>query len=230
MMMQTKYTVLIVDDDILSLNEMFEYMKIMFKTVHKASNAKEALTYIETYKPHIIFTDLEMPTDDGFSLISKIRETDAITPIVIISAYDDKEKLFKAIKLDIIDYIVKPLSSQKLKDVMKLSIKKLRSLDTEVDLGNGFTLNKDRFNLYKNGDRIPLTKNEAKLLKLLFCNINQPMHSINLFSAIWNDFEKEYNPKSIRTLVEKLRKKLESKSIIQNVYGGQYMMVIQNEN
>ena len=94
-----------------------------------------------------------MPHTDGFSLIAKIRETDMLTPIVIM----------------------RPLTSKKLKDAISLSMRKLRSLDRIVDLGNGFILNKERSNLYKNGIRVPLTKNEAKLLRILVDNIDIPL-------------------------------------------------------
>jgi len=223
---EKRYTALIVDDDLESLISMSQYLNIVFKTVYKAQNAQEALDVLQHSRPDIVFTDIQMPDIDGFSLIEQIRENDLKTPIVIISAYDDKEYLLKAIKLDIIDYIIKPLTSTKLKNTMHLAIKKLYSLDPEVVLGKNLILNKSRFNLFRDGKVVHLTLNEAKLLKVLSNNTNRTLDSTFLFDSLWSESNKEYSAKSIRILISKLRKKLLPSDLIKNIYGGKYMLVL----
>ena len=80
---------------------------------------KMPLDIITKQKPDIIFTDIEMPEEDGFSLICQLDKMELQIPVIVISAYDDKEKLLKAIKLGIMDYLIKPLDSKKLKEAMK---------------------------------------------------------------------------------------------------------------
>lgn len=222
------YTALVVDDHLGSLEDMFSYLSLTFAIVYKAKNAAEALELFDKQKPDIIFTDVQMPQMDGFALVQKIRETNSSIPIVMFSAYDDREKLLKAIKLDIVDYLVKPLTSQKLKDAISLSLKKLDSLEVTVTLGNGLTWNKGKSILYHREKLISLSDSQSRLLAALLANLNHPVEGIDLFNFIWNDFEKEYNSKSMRNLISKLRKKLAPNCCIQNIYGSKYVLVLED--
>ena len=104
-----------------------------------------------------------MPNMDGFTLVSEIRKENETTPIVMISAYDNKEKLLKAIKLNIVDYLIKPLTSEKLKNAINLAVKKLDSLDIEIALENDLIWGKSNSSLYDQNVFIPLCDSETKL-------------------------------------------------------------------
>jgi DNA-binding response OmpR family regulator len=220
-----KYTALVVDDELESLDAMADYLSVLFSVVYKSTNAQEAMKILDSKKPSIIFTDIEMPKTDGFSLISKIKEKSENTPVVIISAYDDKEKLLKAIKLDIVDYLIKPLTSQKLKDSMNLCIKKLEDLKGIVHLGDGLFWDKETNNLLDQNKPVNLTPSEVKLLKILVLQVNTPVDGEEIFYYMWSDTQKEYNPKNVRNIVYGLRKKLNSYELIQNIYGSKYMII-----
>jgi len=63
-----------------------------------------------------------MPGMDGLCLVEKIREFDKEVPIIIISAHSDKEKLLRAVKLNLTDYIIKPIERKTLKALIKKNI------------------------------------------------------------------------------------------------------------
>ncbi len=220
----TDYKVLIVDDHIETLDSMKEYLEIEFAKVYSATNVKDALEIVLKEKPDIIFTDIKMPDEDGFSLIQIISEKNLNIPIVIISAYDNKENLLKAIKLDIIDYIVKPLNSKKLQETINLCFQKLKNLHKDIKLPNGFIWKPKESLLYKDGELIKLTESEKKLLDLLIRNMDIPIKSMDIFFHLWGEDYKEYNDKSIRNIVYKLRKKLKNENIIENIYGSKYVI------
>ena len=218
------YTAIIVDDHIETLESMKEYLEIEFAKVYSATNAKDALSIILEERPDIIFTDVKMPGEDGFTLIEKIASYSLNIPAVIISAYDDKENLLKAIKLDIVDYIVKPLNSKKLQDTINICFKKLDSLRKDIELPNGYVWKIKESLLFKDGELIQLTESETKLLDLLIRNIDIPVRSIDIFYHLWDNEYKEYNDKSIRNIIYKLRKKLKTDNFIENIYGSKYMI------
>ncbi len=218
------YSVLVVDDDAESLESMSEYLDFEFSTVYRAQSAKDALDIIIEKKPDVIFTDIQMPEEDGFSLIWQLDKMGIKIPVIVISAYDDKEKLLKAIKLGIVDYLIKPLNSKKLKEAMRVCYEKLKLPKKEILLEGNFLWNQDQSLLTKHGKLINLTKSETKLLGILIENLNKPMDSIDLFYHLWDYEEKEYNPKNIRNIVYKLRKKLDCEGLIENIYGGRYMI------
>jgi len=223
-----RYTALVVDDDLESLDGMFDYFALLFAKVYKSSNSKDALELVNLKKPNIIFTDLEMPKTDGFSFISQIKDKNDNTPIVIISAYDDKEKLLKAIKLDIVDYLVKPLTSVKLKNSLSLCIKKLEISKGVVCLDNGLFWDRETDTLLNDNKPIRLTPSEVKLLKILIERANTAVDSEDIFYYMWSDAQKVYDSKNVRNIVYSLRRKLESSDLIQNIYGSKYMIKLKD--
>ncbi len=218
------YSALVVDDDIESLECMSEYLNLEFSTVYRAVGAKEALGIILQKKPDIIFTDIQMPKNDGFSLVEKLFVNGIKTPVIIISAYDDKDKLLKAIKLGIMDYLVKPLDSKKLKDAMKLCYEKLKLSEKEILLEGNFLWNLEKSLLIKNKKALKLTQSEVKLLQILIKNIDIPIKDVDLFYYLWDYEQKEYSSKKLRNIIYKLRKKLNCDGLIENIYGGRYMI------
>ena len=74
----------------------------------------EALTYLEKNTPHCLFLDIEMPTMDGFQFIQKL--TNKNFPVVITTAYN--QYAIKALKNEAIDYLLKPIDTDDLKDTI----------------------------------------------------------------------------------------------------------------
>jgi len=223
-----KYTALVVDDDLESLDGMVDYFSLLFAKIYKSSNAQDALELMNLKKPSIIFTDIEMPEIDGFSFISEIKKNGNSAPIVIISAYDDKEKLLKAIKLDIVDYLIKPLTSEKLKSSLNLCVKRLELSKGIICLRDGLFWDKETNILMSQNKPIKLTPSEVKLLKILIKSVNMPVDSEEIFYYMWGDTQKAYNPKNVRNIIYGLRKKLESFDLIQNIYGSKYMIKVKD--
>ncbi len=217
-------SVLVVDDDIESLECMCEYLDIEFSLVYRATNAKDALEIVISKKPDIIFTDILMPGIDGFSLIEQINSIDSKIPVVVISAYDDKEKLFRAIKTDIVDYLIKPLTSLKLKETMRLCSKRFEKNGRKILLKDNFVWDGEKSLLSRSGKILKLTKSETRIMETLTKNIDSPVNSIDLFYSLCDFESREFNSKNIRNVIYKIRKKLKNKDLIENIYGSKYMI------
>ena len=97
---------------IISLSDEYEVVSIV-------ANGVKALEIIPTIKPDVVFTDLKMPYMSGLELINAIKELDIDTKFVIISAYEQFEVARKAISLNVVDYLVKPITLDELESVLK---------------------------------------------------------------------------------------------------------------
>jgi two-component system LytT family response regulator len=86
------------------------------------TNPFEALEYLEKNTPDCLFLDIEMPTMDGFQFIQKLSNKNF--PIVITTAYN--QYAIKALKHEAIDYLLKPIDTDDLKDTI-VKIKKFNS-------------------------------------------------------------------------------------------------------
>lgn len=99
------------------------------EVVGEAGDGVCAVDKILREKPDVVITDVKMPIMDGVELASRIREAEPGIKIIFISGYDDTEYMKSALTLDAIDYILKPVNVEELKNVIK---KVLNIIDTEM--------------------------------------------------------------------------------------------------
>jgi two-component system response regulator YesN len=117
------YTVLIVEDEILvsiGLKSMINWADLDMRVIAEAQNGKLAYEIYQKEKPNLILTDIKMPVMDGLEFISKIRETDSKTKIIILTCYEEFDLLHKALKLGVSDYILKlKMSTDEMESVIR---------------------------------------------------------------------------------------------------------------
>lgn len=118
---------LLVDDDRISIDILSEIIKpylIEFDDILCAYDGKDAYDIIISIKPEVILTDIKMPKLDGIELIKKIRVIKDYDPsILIISSYSDFEYAREAMKLNVCDYVVKPVDQDELVEKIKGCLK-----------------------------------------------------------------------------------------------------------
>lgn len=101
------------------LRKLLESISGDHEVVAQVSNGQTALEMILQLKVDVVFTDLKMPFLDGLSLIRAVRAHRLRTEFVVISAYADFEFARQAISLDVVEYILKPLSREEVEGVLK---------------------------------------------------------------------------------------------------------------
>lgn len=109
---QPECTVLIVEDDPVSLEILDAIVKDMGLGVERAANGLEALNRVYRSAPDLILLDVVMNGLDGYEICSRLqgdRETDNI-PIIFISALKEEEDEARGLSLGAVDYIFKPFS------------------------------------------------------------------------------------------------------------------------
>ena len=221
-----KLTLLCVEDDIEALEDTVYLLKRYFSEVYTATNGEEALEIYNKHKPNIILLDINIPKLNGLQVASKIRETDIKTPIIFLTAHSEKNKLLKAINLQVSSYIIKPFKIKELKESIFKIIEKVDIKDNKVLLANNFIWNIDTYELFYNDKQIALTKNEILLLKILVQNRSRFLtaQEISLDICI-NDIDNMGN--SVVQLISRFKKKIQNqlqndKFFIENIYGSGY--------
>lgn len=127
------YRIIIVDDEEeirLGVKRKINWEEYGFEVVGDAENGQEALELAEKIKPDIIMTDIKMPFLDGLQLAEKIKYIMPSTKIIIFSGSDDLEYAHKAIKLNVSQYVLKPINSLELIEVL---LKLKEQLDKEYN-------------------------------------------------------------------------------------------------
>ena len=127
------YRIMIVDDEEeirLGIIKKIDWESNGFIVVGDAENGQDALEKAEKLQPDVIMTDIKMPFMDGLELGKRLSESMPSTKIIVFSGCDDFEYAHKAIKINVIEYVLKPINSVEFIEVLK----RLKSqLDREYD-------------------------------------------------------------------------------------------------
>ncbi len=115
-------TALIIDDERLARKELnsllAEHHEI--EIIGEAVNADDAFEKINTLNPDLLFLDIQMPGKTGFDLLEML---DSVPKVIFTTAYD--EFALKAFEVNALDYVLKPIQPERLKDaISKLEISK----------------------------------------------------------------------------------------------------------
>ena len=217
-------TILYVEDEEMIRQNAVEYLSRICNHVLEAKNGIEALEIYKKHKPNIIISDIKMPKMNGLEFASEIRKVDKETPIIIATAHTETHFLLKAVELQLVKYIVKPITSAKLQEALTLSLDYLTVKNSNiVELNKETrydTLNKT---LIIRESIVKLTKNEQRLLHLLATNRQRAISYAEIENDIWK-FE-GMSMDSLRSLIRVLRKKLEG-DFVENISGIGYRLII----
>ncbi|MBY0012135.1 response regulator [Paenibacillus typhae] len=131
--------VLLVDDEYLIRNLMkmrIDWGKQGMTIIGEASNAVEALQFVDEHKPDIIFTDIYMPSIDGIEFSERVLKRYPDIKIVVVTGHDEFEYARKSIKLGITDFILKPIHASELlhvTDKLRQIINEERTREEELE-------------------------------------------------------------------------------------------------
>lgn len=127
------YRMILVDDEEevrKGIIRKIDWEALGFQVVGDAENGQDALEKIEQLEPDVVMTDIRMPYMDGLTLTSWIRQKYPSVKVLIFSGFDDFEYAQQAIKLNVTEYILKPVNVEELTRILN---KVRENLDQEIE-------------------------------------------------------------------------------------------------
>lgn len=205
-------TVLYAEDDLIIQESISRILKMFFKEVYVANDGNEALSIYENNKIDVLILDYVMPNVDGYQIAKTIREINKKIPIIIVSAYTDKDKLLNAIELNLIKYIEKPILHENLMNVLNNVVEHLKEnnlLFTKLDENSCYSFITKT--IRKNNQEIILTKNEVSFIELLLDKPNQLVSKEIIEEKV---FKETVDENTLRNMIYRIRKKLDTDIIV----------------
>ncbi len=143
------YKVLIVEDDpmVAMINEQFVSRHKDFEVVHKLSDGKSALEYLDINEVDLIILDVYMPYLDGFETLRQIRKKQISVDVIMVTAANEREQLKEGLHLGVVDYLVKPFTFERFKvalDKFIAQTEALKDLDKVNQKNIDFLIDKSR--------------------------------------------------------------------------------------
>ena len=113
--------VMLVEDEVGTRNLLriiVNWEEFHMKIVGEAQNGREALFRMQEEMLDLVVTDIKMPIMDGIALAEEIMEKYPAVKVIIVTAYDDFKYAQKALRAGAVDFILKPLKRQEVKDAL----------------------------------------------------------------------------------------------------------------
>lgn len=195
-------------------------LKMVCAEVYDTESTKKAEELIKLHRIDVIISDINLPQDSGIEFIKRLRKLQINIPVILLSAYTDKEYLLEATKLKLVDYLVKPIDFNDLKNALLNACEELVAqgnyiVDFEDEVSYN-VLHKKLYNRISNKE-IDLTAKEISLLEYLINNNKRVVAHEELKENIWSD-SFEATDSALKNLLTKIRKKI-GKDTIKNISG-----------
>lgn len=112
--MPAKAEILIIDDDANTLASLARAFRLAGHEAAVSDNAARALELAKSQRFDLILSDVIMPGKDGITLLEELRKADVTSPIVMMSGQANVEMAVRATRLGALDFLEKPISTDKL--------------------------------------------------------------------------------------------------------------------
>ena len=213
--------ILLVEDD-LSLQELIKKLLVNNEyTVSKAINVDEAKKLLKLFVFDLIILDVMLPDTTGLNFYENSIKNRINTPVIFLSALSNVDDRVTGLELGADDYIGKPFDTRELLLKIKKNISNKQFLDV-INFGKDteFDLKKEQL-LFKK-QKISLSSNEVKILKLLINNSHQYLTRDLLNTELGLDYLSRSGDMQISRLRLKLKKECYLNDIIRSVHGKGY--------
>ncbi|EAK2519175.1 response regulator transcription factor [Campylobacter jejuni] len=203
--------ILVVEDEVKARESMINILSERFSKVIGAQNGDEGL---KKFKPDLVITDIAMPIMDGLDMAREIKEISDDVPIVVLSAYSEKERLLRSIDIGIDKYLIKPVDIEELFKVLDYLIGEKIEANMLVKISEEYQFNKTKRTLICSGEEIVLTKKELAFISLLLKQPGALVLHEDIKKNVW--IGEHVSDTAVRTFIKRVRDKV-GEDFIKNV-------------
>lgn len=200
---------LIEDDNVISV-AIKNHLEAWGYSVAAADDFKNVLSQFAKVNPQLVLLDISLPFYSGYYWCQEIRKISTV-PIIFISSANDNMNIVMAVNMGGDDFLAKPFDLSVL--LAKVQAVLRRTYDfagqSELITHKGAVLNKDDNTLTYNGEQIPLTKNEYRIMLSLMEKKGEIVSRDSLMERLW-ETDSFVDENTLTVNVTRLRKKLEN--------------------
>lgn len=206
--------ILVVEDEVKARESMINILSERFSKVIGAQNGDEGLKKFKKFKPDLVITDIAMPIMDELDMAREIKEISDDVPIVVLSAYSEKERLLRSIDIGIDKYLIKPVDIEELFKVLDYLIGEKIEANMLVKISEEYQFNKTKRTLIYSGEEIVLTKKELAFISLLLKQPGALVLHEDIKKNVW--IGEHVSDTAVRTFIKRVRDKV-GEDFIKNV-------------
>ena len=217
--------ILIAEDDATSLHLLRKFLEAKGHFVITAMNGQEALDKFSKEKPELVLLDVMMPRLDGWTVLQKLRESGARTPVIMVTAKDSTDDKVRGFSTGADDYITKPFDLREVEARVEAVMRRV-SQSPYIQVG-ALQIDDERKEVRLRDRVIELSPKEYELLRLLASKPGKVFSHREIIDSIWQDnpyASSEDVKKYVYLLRNKLEDDVENPKIILTVRGFGYKL------
>jgi len=206
---QGNYKLLVVEDDAVIAGEMKNHLEKWGYEVKCTLDFRNVLAEFASFSPQLVLLDIGLPFFNGYYWCAQIRQVSQV-PIIFVSSAGENMNIVMAVNMGGDDFIVKPFELEVLSAKVQAMLRRTYAFreQTSVMEYRGILLDLADASLHVKDQKLELTKNEFRILQLLFENAGRCVTREAIMKRLWdNDCFVDDNTLTVN--MTRLRKKLE---------------------
>lgn len=208
------YKILIVEDDSVIAGEMKKYLEKWGYEVRNVEDFSDVMSQFVSFSPHLVLMDIGLPFYNGHYWCSQIRQISQV-PVIFVSSAGDNMNIVMAVNMGGDDFLVKPFDLEVLAAKVQAILRRSYSFrgQTNVMEYKGIILDMADASLKVGEHKLELTKNEFKILQILYENMGNTVSREQIMKRLWdNDCFVDDNTLTVN--IARIRRKLEDSGIV----------------
>jgi DNA-binding response OmpR family regulator len=181
-------------------------------TVFSAYNLEEARVLLRDNDIHLLLLDVQLPDGNGFDFCTEVRR-DRNTPIIFLTASDQEFDIVRGLDLGGDDYITKPFRLReflsRVQAVLRRRAPAFREEDKNLLTAGTLILNVGEMRLEKEGQEVPLSITEYRLLTLFMTHPRFVLSRDQIIQQVWPDGTEVLDDNTVAVNIRRLREKIE---------------------
>jgi response regulator of citrate/malate metabolism len=127
------FSVLIVEDDpmVAKINKSYVESVNNFKVIAIVEDYKKAISFLKKNDVDLVILDIYLPGEDGISILEEIRKHNYACDVIMVTASAEVNDIDKALKLGVIDYLIKPFEYERMKIALERYQSKYNTLNKQ---------------------------------------------------------------------------------------------------
>jgi len=230
-MKKSDIKILLVDDEPDILEIVGYNLKNEGYQVFTAPNGAEGVIFAKKINPHLILLDIMMPEMDGIEACEKIRKIKTLEHVIIafLTARAEDYSQVAGFDAGADDYITKPIKPKLLVSKVKSLLRRLKNNDdqeTITTIGN-IVINREKYLVYKENQKIILPKKEFELFSLLTSKPGKVFKRETILDTVWGN-DVIVGGRTIDVHIRKLREKI-GDDYFKTIKGVGYKFALEDE-
>ncbi|GGX36179.1 DNA-binding response regulator [Pigmentiphaga litoralis] len=216
--------VLVIEDDVTLGGALSEFLTDQGYAVDLLTSGERASGALSSQTYDLVLLDLNLPGEDGLTVLRRLRANENSVPVLILTARDALEDRVAGLDAGADDYVTKPFELPELAARVRALIRRRAGQVSPIMEAGSLSFDTVGRELRVNGERVALSVRELSVLEMLMTRLGRVVTKRQIVNSL-SAWDADFSENAVEVYVYRLRKRLEGAGVnIQTVRGFGYLL------